>query len=57
MGDRSKIIESISDVARKVKTKGRNLIGILVTHESESMAYMLDNTMFHKVRHFSSIIK
>ena len=57
MGGRSVIIDSISEVANSVKTEERNLLGILVTHESESMAYMLDNTKFKKVRHFSIIIK
>ena len=50
MGSRSVIIDSISDVANSVKTEERKLFGILVTHESESMAYMLDKTKFDKVR-------
>ena len=51
------IIETISKVANSVKADERSLLGILVTHESESMAYMFDNTKFDKVRHFSIIIK
>ena len=52
MGSRSVIIDSISCVAKSVKTEERNLFGILVTHESQSMAYMLDKTRFDKVSHF-----